>query len=134
MKGSGLSVTLIKCKTNIATSKVKIKEFIKSIVERVDMKPLGETIIEKGAGHLPGLSAVQLIETSHIALHTFTINNTYMFSIESCKEFDVCSLIDYLLEYFLPEEHKLVCYPIDTVVNVEVEDEKEGWFKRGSGR
>lgn len=119
MKGNGLSITLVKCKTNITEDVDEIKAFMKKVVQRIEMKELGEIKIEKGSYTLPGMSAVQLIETSHITFHTFTVSTTYMFNIESCKEFDTCSLVDYLLEYFLPETHRLVCYPIDTVVRVE---------------
>jgi len=63
------------------------------------MKKLGEVIINKGSEGLPGLSAIQMIETSHIALHTFSNNNSYMFSIESCKNFDDNKLMIFLLRF-----------------------------------
>jgi len=119
MKGKGFSITLSKCKTNISENESEIKKFIDKIVEIIDMKKLGEIIIHKGSEGLPGLSAIQIIETSHIALHTFSNNNSYMFSIESCRTFNDNKVMIFVLNFFQPNDYSDVAYGIDLPKDVE---------------
>ncbi len=63
--------------------------------------------IEKGAKHLPGKSAIQMIETSHVACHAFSNTKSYLFSIESCRNFNVNTVKKYLKEYLKPKLFKI---------------------------
>jgi len=49
-----------------------IKQWIRNLVEKLNMKPLGETVavyVDKKGNR--GLTCLQAIETSHIALHSW---------------------------------------------------------------
>jgi len=107
MIGNGLSLTLRKCEVDISNDIEKIKDFINNIINLIDMKPLGSIIIRKGSEHLPGYSAVQIIETSHIALHTFSKNNSYMFGIESCKSFDMGELYTFIIDFLKCKDSRI---------------------------
>ena len=120
MKGKGFSITLTECKVDISKDKTKIKEFVNEIVSLIQMKKLGDMIINEGSEGLPGFSVIQMIETSHIALHTFSNNNSYMFSVESCKYFDDSKLMVFLLNYFAPKDYSDITYPIILPKDVEV--------------
>jgi len=119
MKGKGFSITLSQCKTNISEKESEIKLFLDKIVEIINMKKLGDVVINKGSESLPGFSAIQMIETSHIALHTFSNNNSYMFSVESCRNFDDNKLIIFLLNYFVPNDYSDTVYSINLPKDVE---------------
>ena len=119
MRGKGLSMTLVNCKTNISSDKNEITKFFDKVVNLITMNKLGKLVINEGSESLPGLSAVQMIETSHIALHTFSNNNCYMFSVESCKSFDASKLTLYLMDYFGPKTCSTTVYDIKLPKNVE---------------
>lgn len=103
MNGNGLSVVLKNCEKFLSTDKELI-DFISIIVQKVKMVKLGKPMIEIGNKKLPGKSIIQMIETSHITLHTFSKTSSYMFSIESCKRFKANILKDYLQKFFKPKE------------------------------
>jgi S-adenosylmethionine/arginine decarboxylase-like enzyme len=100
--GKGMSIIFLNCKRDICSNEKALRGFMRRIVNLVDMNFLGDTKIEQGADYLPGLSAVQIIETSHIALHCFSESKNYMFNIESCKDFDHRRLELYLARYLRP--------------------------------
>jgi S-adenosylmethionine/arginine decarboxylase-like enzyme len=103
------------CSRDICDDEKALCALMKRIVKVVDMKPLGDTKIEKGKDELPGLSAVQIIETSHIALHCFSTPINYMFNIESCKDFDHRKLELYLARFLEPAE-----YHINGLYNIDL--------------
>lgn len=43
----------------------------------------------------PGVSGLQLISTSHIALHTWQLSEFFMLEISSCKAFDPLELLEF---------------------------------------
>ncbi len=49
-----------------------------------------------------GISGVVLIAESHIALHTFPEKGFFTFDIFSCKDFDIRSAVDIILDVFEP--------------------------------
>ena len=49
-----------------------------------------------------GISGVVLIAESHIALHTFPEKEFFTFDIFSCKEFDIRSAVDLILDALQP--------------------------------
>lgn len=104
MEGKGISVCYKHCAVDITNDPDKLKELVKEIILVIKMRPLGEPKVEKGADHLPGHSIIQMIETSHIAIHGFTKSVTYLFNLESCKDFDENKLMDYLKSYLKPNK------------------------------
>ena len=103
---------ILDCKTcNIEsiTSKENIEAFVKTLVEKIDMKAYGEPIIEHFATHEPkaaGYSLVQLIETSAITGHFVDCNGDAYIDIFSCKYFDIEIAKQIIAEFFAPKQIK----------------------------
>ena len=71
-----------------------IFEMLNGLPEKIDMKKLSKPMIFEGSKHLPGITGVVIIETSHIAFHTFTDTNKVNIDIYSCKDFDNEMVLD----------------------------------------
>jgi hypothetical protein len=68
------------------------KNFLKVLIEEIDMVAYGEPTIKHFATHDPdkaGYSLVQLIETSNITAHFVDIDGSGYIDIFSCKPYDV---------------------------------------------
>ena len=65
-----------------------IKKLLDELPEKIAMKRLSKPMIWRGSPHLPGLTGVVVIETSHIAFHTFTDTGKVNIDLYSCKDFD----------------------------------------------
>ena len=118
MKGKGFSITMWNCETAIADKPQEMCSVIDEIIKLIEMKGISDFMIAKGGDFMPGYSVTKIIETSHIACHGFEVNNAYMLSLESCKDFDEAKLKEFILSQFKPKGFNLVLYPIDTVVEV----------------
>lgn len=107
MQGKGLSLSLNRCEVDICNNAVEIQELIDNVIELLEMQKLGKLHTMQGAKHLPGKSAIQMIETSHVACHCFSNTISYLFSIESCKKFNVNKVKKYLKDYLKPKLFKI---------------------------
>jgi S-adenosylmethionine decarboxylase len=92
---------------NNLNNKKYLIETITNVVKLIEMKILFPPKVVKGADHLPGLSAFCIIETSHVAIHTFTDNNKVSIDIYSCMDFDENKCINYFKERFGMNKIKL---------------------------
>ena len=91
------------CDNGMITNPSHIVDFIKTLVQRIDMVAYGEPIIEHFATHDPdkaGYSVVQLIETSNICAHFVDKDNTLYLDVFSCKTFEVKVVEDSVREFF----------------------------------
>lgn len=78
-----------------------IRDFIKDLVQRIDMVAFGPCIAERfGEGDEVGVSAVQLIETSSITIHTNDKARDIYLDVFSCKDFDENVVVAALEEAF----------------------------------
>jgi S-adenosylmethionine/arginine decarboxylase-like enzyme len=91
------------------TNKETIKEFLKELVERIDMEAVGEPILK----YFPakpdpksGWTAVQLIVTSNITCHFMDQDRTGYIDVFSCKDFDPKEVEAVVEEYFNPSKIK----------------------------
>lgn len=109
------------CKSDYANNIEKLKNIVDEIIKLIKMKAISDFLIGKGKEDMPGYSVIKMIETSHIALHSFTINNTFMLSVESCKDFDENKLEDYVLQTFMPKGSNISVYDINIPVKVTQE-------------
>lgn len=92
------------CNENLL-SKEKITTFIKDMVDRIDMTAFGEPIVERfGEGIEVGISAVQLIMTSAITIHTNDAARDLYLDVFSCKDFSQETVEQIVREYFAPQE------------------------------
>lgn len=104
--GKHLMVSALGCNENILNME-KIARFIKELVPSIDMVPYGDLVIARfGEGEEVGISAVQLIVTSSITIHTNDLARDMYLDVFSCKWFDDDIVIGSLKEYFNPADIK----------------------------
>jgi S-adenosylmethionine decarboxylase len=91
------------CNKNISNADV-IYDFVDELVNAIDMKAVGEPIIEmllKGEDN-QGYSLMQLIETSNICGHFVDKDKSAYIDVFSCKEFDTNTVKDVIEKFFNP--------------------------------
>jgi S-adenosylmethionine/arginine decarboxylase-like enzyme len=82
-----------------------IRNFIKTLVERIDMKAYGDPILAHFATHDPskgGYTVCQMIETSLIDGHFVDETGEVYISVHSCKEFSTETVKNTIIEFFEP--------------------------------
>lgn len=91
------------CNDNIK-SRDEIYNFVKELVQRINMNAHGEPIIEYLLPGDPkqGYSLMQLITTSNICGHFMELDGTAYFDVFSCKTFDINVAQDVVKQYFNP--------------------------------
>jgi S-adenosylmethionine decarboxylase len=97
------------CDVERITDRECLREFVKVLVEAIDMKAYGETILEHFAEHNPeaaGFSLLQLIETSSITGHFVDKNGDAYIDIFSCKAFDPEMAIKVVQKFLAPQDVK----------------------------
>lgn len=98
---------LLDCKgcdrTQIA-SRVNIDQFVRTMVQRIDMVAVGEPIIEMLCVGDPkvGYSLLQLISTSSIVGHFMELSGDAYIDVFSCKPFDLKVAEEVVQEFFSP--------------------------------
>jgi S-adenosylmethionine/arginine decarboxylase-like enzyme len=104
--GKHLMITATNCNRNILEIDA-ISRFIKELVPKIDMTAYGDVIIARfGEGEEIGISAVQLIITSSITIHTNDMARDMYLDVFSCKWFDDDVVIRFVEEYFAPGDIK----------------------------
>ena len=101
--GYHLTLDCAGCDHDMITNPEHIKNFVKTLVERIEMVAYGDPIIEHFATHDPdkaGYSMVQLIETSNICAHFVDKDDTLYLDVFSCKTFDVKVVENLVKEFF----------------------------------
>jgi S-adenosylmethionine/arginine decarboxylase-like enzyme len=89
------------CDPESIRSSENIYNFVKDLVEEIDMVAYGEPqIVNFGSGNKAGYTLVQLIETSNICAHFVEENNTMYLDVFSCKPYDNQIVIDLVAKYF----------------------------------
>lgn len=101
--GKHMIVTAASCNENLLSIE-KISAFIKEMIPRIDMVSYGDLVIHRfGEGVELGISAVQLIVTSAITIHTNDKYRDMYLDVFSCKWYDEKIVEDMLKEYFDPK-------------------------------
>lgn len=97
------------CNIQSIASKDNIYNFVKDLVQRIDMTAHGEPIIEYLLPGDPkqGYSLLQLITTSNISGHFMELDGTAYFDIFSCKEFNIEVAKKVVEEYFHPKKMRV---------------------------
>ncbi len=76
------------------------RDFVESLLTElpplIDMRILSGPQVVEGAPYNPGLSGFDIIDYSHISIHTFTDYRQIMVDVFSCKEFSRQTVVDYL--------------------------------------
>lgn len=118
MEGRDFSIDMWKCKTNHSENIKILKKIVNEIIKLINMKAISNFKVAKGKYEMSGYSLVKIIETSHVALHSFSINEAYMINVVSCKDFDAKKLKKYILDKFVPTGFNIRNKPIKIPVNV----------------
>ena len=80
-----------------------VKAFVRELVDRIDMVAYAETFAARfGSGVEVGISAVQLIETSAITLHTNDAAGDLYLDVFSCKDFEAAEVEATVRTWFVP--------------------------------
>ena len=97
------------CDVDAVASKENIYNFIKDLVQRIDMVAHGEPVIEHLLPGDPkqGYSLMQLITTSNICAHFMELDGTAYFDVFSCKTFDIETAKSVVHEYFHPKKMRV---------------------------
>ena len=91
------------CNLNLL-SKDEISSFIIALCDKIDMVRFGDPFVERfGSGIEVGISAVQLIETSAITIHTNDGARELYLDVFSCKDYDEKVVEDCVRKFFEPE-------------------------------
>lgn len=104
--GYHLTLDCHDCNRALIMEKHNVENFIKELVVRIDMQPIGEPWIEYTAAEIPdkaGFTAVQIIVTSSITAHFIDSTGDIYLDVFSCKEFDIAVVKDVVREYFKPK-------------------------------
>ena len=88
------------CEDKQMANKRHIHNFLNGLVKTIKMNKLTEPIVKEGTPYLPGVSGFVMIETSHIAIHTFTNENRVNMDVYSCKNFNEIDVMNKLDDYF----------------------------------
>jgi len=100
--GKHLILTAQGCNDNLLSVDT-IRNWVSELVERIDMQAFGEPLVARfGEGIEEGISAVQLIYTSAIVIHTNDQSREMYLDVFSCKGFSEDDVITYLNETFAP--------------------------------
>lgn len=87
-----------------------IRKFVKAVVQKIDMVPIGDTQVVWCDTHedvKKGYTFIQIIETSNIIGHLCSYDNTGFIDIWSCKTFDMNDVIPLVREFFGDHETKI---------------------------
>lgn len=102
--GKHLVITARQCNDALLEKKM-IKKFITELVDQIDMVAFGDPIVERfGAGVQTGISAVQLIETSAITIHTNDQARDMYLDVFSCKTFSEFDVMEFVKKLFKPKQ------------------------------
>jgi S-adenosylmethionine/arginine decarboxylase-like enzyme len=98
--GKHLILTAQGCNDNLLSVEA-IGNWVTELVDRIDMQAFGEPVVARfGEGIEVGISAVQLIHTSAIVIHTNDQSREMYLDVFSCKGFSEDDVIDHLNETF----------------------------------
>lgn len=88
----------------ILADEERMFDFLMACMQELNMRILNGPEISRGHIDLPGVSGFVMIETSHIACHTFTRTGDIRFDVYSCVPFFADSVLK-LFRQFYPVDH-----------------------------
>ena len=100
--GKHVVLTAEQCNSRLL-SKDDIADFCRHLVDKIDMVAFGDPFVERfGEGDEVGISAVQLIQTSAITIHTNDEARDMYLDVFSCKDFEAQTVLDCVEAFFEP--------------------------------
>ena len=108
--GYHLMLDCSRCDRDSIASEHNIKNFIKYLVEKIDMIAYGEPMVAHFATHdidKAGFSFCQMIETSNISGHFVDKNGNAYIDVFSCKPFSNDDVVEAVKLFFTPEKVRI---------------------------
>ncbi len=107
--GMSASIDLKNCDPEIIRNADKIKQFVRDLCDRIEMKRFGETIVvDFGEDpRVSGFSMTQLIETSLISGHFANQTNAVYLDVFSCKEYPPYETAEFAKEFFKSDYYEI---------------------------
>ena len=108
--GKHMMLTCESCNENLLSLNT-MKQFLKELADAIDMIRHGEPIAERfGDGIQIGISAVQLITTSALTVHTNDAARDLYLDVFSCKWFEEDAVFEVVSRYYAPQAttHQIV--------------------------
>jgi S-adenosylmethionine decarboxylase len=110
--GKTLLFALSGCDPAILASRNDLIRFVSLLAKRIGMTTYGDALAELfGEGDLVGETVVQLITTSHMAMHARPSDNTLFFDLTSCKDFDAEDAVAFAKKFFRASNSSLTVVP-----------------------
>jgi S-adenosylmethionine decarboxylase len=75
-------------------NKDAMRDLVEKIAKAIEMNILQGPIVAEGVKSNPGLSALAIIDFSHISVHTFTKYKEALVDVFSCNEYDRERVLD----------------------------------------
>ena len=85
--------------TDGPVSEETVERILKELPARIGMNILDGPYVVRGVPENPGVTGIEVIDKSHIAIHTFDENNTISIDVYSCKPFNAKKAVEYLKEH-----------------------------------
>jgi S-adenosylmethionine/arginine decarboxylase-like enzyme len=102
--GKHVLLHMEKCNENLLSLET-VSKFITQLVEDIDMVAFGDCHCYRfGEGDEVGISAVQLIYTSSITLHTNDLHREGYLDVFSCKDFQEAQIAESVQRIFSPQK------------------------------
>ncbi len=76
-----------------------IQHILTDLPPRIDMHVLDGPYLVEGVKENPGYTGIEVIDKSHIAIHTFSETNTISIDVYSCKVFNAKKVVEYLKKH-----------------------------------
>ena len=76
-----------------------VEKILKDLPAKIDMSILDGPHVVQGVPENPGVTGIEVIDKSHIAIHTFDENNTISIDVFSCMPFNAKKVVEYLKEH-----------------------------------
>jgi len=91
------------CDRGVITDASEIIDLVDLLIEKINMRAFGKPLRKShhfGHGRLAGSTLVQLIETSDIVVHGWDEYVGVTLTLDSCKPYDVPTVLGFLIEAF----------------------------------
>ena len=108
LKGRHLLIDVFGCDIREMNDKDKIREFLKNLVKKIDMKQLSYVYVYDAVDEeLDGITGFVVITTSHISIHTFIDTKHFWLDVFSCKKYDKKRVIEFIMKEFNVERKNI---------------------------
>ena len=107
--GMSSCIDLYECDLLLMQDEDAIREFVKILCERINMRRYGDTqlVFFGDEPRVQGFSMTQLIETSLISAHFANASRTIYLDVFSCAPYDPEYVAEFATEYFKASYYRL---------------------------